>query len=53
MPAPDLIDRDFAVAEANIRWCGHNTYVKTWRGWAYPATVIDLHSRTVTEHMRT
>jgi putative transposase len=40
------------------RWCGDITYVKTWDGWAYLATVIDLHPRAVVgwaiaEHMRT
>lgn len=34
------------------------TYIKTWDGWAYLATVIDLHSRKVVgwaldTHMRT
>ena len=36
----------------------HNTYIATWEGWAYLATVIDLASRRVVgwalaEHMRT
>jgi transposase InsO family protein len=31
----------------NQRWCGDITYVKTRDGWAYLATVIDLHSRAV------
>lgn len=57
-PAPDLIGRDFTAAEANTRWCGDITYIKCWDGWAYLATVIDLHSRTVVgwaidNHMRT
>jgi putative transposase len=39
-------------------WHTDITYVKTWDGWAYLATVIDLHSRAVVgwavaEHMRT
>ena len=25
----------------------HNTYIATWQGWAYLATVIDLASRRV------
>ncbi|TQC38355.1 IS3 family transposase, partial [Rhodococcus sp. WS4] len=38
--------------------CGDITYIKTWDGWAYLATVIDLHSRKVVgwslaDHMRT
>jgi putative transposase len=57
-PAPDLIGRRFTAAEANTRWCGDITYIKTWDGWAYLATVIDLHSRALVgwaldTHMRT
>lgn len=46
-PAPDLIGRDFTAPAANQRWCGDVTYIKTWDGWAYLATVIDPHSRAV------
>jgi putative transposase len=58
VPAPDLIGRDFTAQAANERWCGDITYVKTWEGWAYMASVIDLHSRkvvgwAVADHMRT
>jgi putative transposase len=56
--APDLIGRSFTADELNQKWCGDITYVKTWAGWAYVATVIDLHSRAivgyaVADHMRT
>ena len=56
--APDLIGRDFTAEHPNEKWCGDITYVKTWDGWAYVATVIDLHSRAVVgwaiaDHMRT
>jgi transposase InsO family protein len=56
--APDLIGRAFTADQANQKWCGDITYVKTWQGWAYVATVIDLHSRAivgyaVADHMRT
>jgi putative transposase len=56
--APDLIGRSFTADEANQKWCGDITYVKTWQGWAYVATVIDLYSRAVVgyavgDHMRT
>jgi transposase InsO family protein len=56
--APDLIGRSFTATEPNQKWCGDITYVKTWDGWAYVATVIDLHSRAivgyaVADHMRT
>lgn len=47
VPAPDLIGQDFTAAAPDRRWCGDITYVRTWDGWAYLATVIDLHSRAV------
>jgi putative transposase len=58
VPAPDLIARSFTAAKPNQKWCGDITYIKTWDGWAYVATVIDLHSRaligwSVDDHMRT
>jgi len=58
LPAPDLIGRDFTAQRPNRKWCGDITYVKTWTGWAYLATVIDLHSRkvvgwAVADHLRT
>jgi transposase InsO family protein len=56
----DLIRRDFAVnaAAVNTRWCGDITYIWTWEGWLYLATVIDIASRRVVgfalaEHLRT
>lgn len=56
--APDLIGRQFSAEAQDQKWCGDVTYVKTWDGWAYLATVIDLHSRrvvgwAVADHMRT
>lgn len=58
VPAPDLIGRGFFADLPNEKWCGDITYVKTWNGWAYVATVIDLHSRkligwAIADHMRT
>lgn len=58
VPAPDLIGRVFTAERPNEKWCGDITYVRTWDGWAYVATVIDLHSRAiighaVADHMRT
>lgn len=58
VPAPDLLGRDFTAERPDSRWCGDITYIKTWQGWAYLATVIDLHSRAVVgwaiaDHMRT
>jgi transposase InsO family protein len=56
----DLIGRDFSVnaAAVNTRWCGDITYISTWEGWLYLATVIDIASRRVVgfalaEHLRT
>jgi transposase InsO family protein len=56
----DLVRRDFAVnaAAVNTRWCGDITYLPTWDGWLYLATVIDIASRRVVgfalaEHLRT
>jgi hypothetical protein len=56
----DLIQRDFSTdpAAVNTRWCGDITYINTWQGWLYLATVIDLASRKVvgwaiTDHLRT
>jgi putative transposase len=47
----DLIRRDFTVnaAAVNTRWCGDITYIPTWEGWLYLATVIDIASRRVVE----
>ena len=41
---PDLIRRDFTVdaTAVDTRWCGDITYINTWEGWLYLATVIDL-----------
>jgi len=45
----DQIQRDFTAdaAKINSRWCGDITYVATWEGWLYLATVIDIASRRV------
>ena len=44
--------------EIDRRYVGDITYVATWEGWAYLATVIDLASRKIVgwslaDHMRT
>ena len=54
----DLIRREFGpCTEIDRRYVGDITYISTWEGWAYLATVIDLASRKVVgwalaEHMR-
>ncbi len=57
---PDLIGRDFTVdaTAVDTRWCGDITYISTWEGWLYLATVIDLASRrvvgwAVADHLKT
>ncbi|HEX2401329.1 MAG TPA: IS3 family transposase [Mycobacterium sp.] len=57
--AKDLIQRAFGPGcEVDRRYVGDITYIATWEGWAYLATVIDLASRRVVgwalaDHMRT
>ncbi len=45
----DLLQRDFAPRSHALDsvWCSDISYVRTWEGWAYLATVIDLSSRRV------
>jgi len=45
----DKIRRDFTAdaSRLNTRWCGDITYIATWEGWLYLATVIDIASRRV------
>ena len=45
MPAPDLVARDFNPIAPDVTWVGDITYVRTWEGWLFCATVIDLYSR--------
>jgi transposase InsO family protein len=56
----DRIRRDFTAdaSKLNARWCGDITYIGTWEGWLYLATVIDIASRRVVgyalaDHLRT
>jgi len=53
----DLLCRNFTADKPNEKWVGDITYIWTWQGWAYLATVIDLNSRKVVgwalaDHMR-
>jgi putative transposase len=45
--APNLLDRQFNVAEPNKVWAGDITYIHTDEGWLFLAVVIDLFSRQV------
>ena len=56
----DRIRRDFTAdaSKLNARWCGDITYLRTWEGWLFLATVIDIASRRVVgyamaDHLRT
>ena len=55
---PDLIGRDFTAATPGTKLVGDISYIRTWTGWLYLATVIDLATRKVIGwsmniHMRT
>lgn len=57
-PAPDLVDRDFAVDRPDQLWVADITYVPTWSGFLYLAVVVDAFSRRVVgwsmeTHLRT
>ena len=45
--APNLLNRNFTVAEPNQAWTGDITYIPTGEGWLFLAVVIDLFSRRV------
>jgi putative transposase len=46
-PAPDLVERDFAVDRPDRLWVADITYVPTWSGFLYLAVVVDACSRRV------
>ncbi len=46
-PAPDLVERDFAVDRPDKLWVADITYVPTWSGFLYLAVVVDACSRRV------
>jgi len=53
----DAAKRDWDKGALNRVWVGDITYLRTWQGWLYLATVIEAHSRRVIgraidEHMR-
>lgn len=58
-PAPsDLLAGDFTAEAPGQRFAGDITYIRTWEGWLYLATVIDLCTKEVVgwamaDHMRT
>jgi transposase InsO family protein len=44
---PDLVNRDFTAAAPGVKMVGDITYIPTWEGWLYLATVIDCHTKEV------
>ena len=44
---PDLVNRDFTAEKPGEKMVGDITYIPTWQGWAYLATVIDCCTREV------
>lgn len=55
---PDLVTRDFTADRPGIKFVGDITYIHTWTGFIYLATVIDCCSKkvvgwSIADHMRT
>lgn len=46
-PIPDLVGRNFAAAAPGEKMVGDITYIPTWQGWVFLATVIDCHTKEV------
>lgn len=54
----DLVQRDFSAEAPGTKLVGDITYISTWQGWLYLATVIDCFNKEVigyamASHMRT
>ncbi len=54
----DHVQRDFTADRPGRKLVGDITYIPTWQGWLYLATVIDCHNKAVigwsmAEHLRT
>jgi transposase InsO family protein len=41
------VQRDFNPTTINRLWSADITYIRTWEGWLYLATVMDLYSRRI------
>jgi Transposase and inactivated derivatives len=44
---PDLVNRDFTADAPGTKMVGDITYIRTWEGWVYLATVIDCYTKAV------
>jgi putative transposase len=54
---PDLVGRDFTADRPGVKFVGDITYIHTWQGFVYLATVIDCYSKkvvgwSIADHMR-
>lgn len=54
----DLVGRDFTASRPGVKLVGDITYIPTWEGWVYLATVLDCFTKQVVgyamaDHMRT
>ena len=54
----DLLRRDFCADRPGIKVVGDITYIRTWQGWLYLATLIDCFNRevigwSIADHLRT
>nr|WP_245988472.1 IS3 family transposase [Flexivirga caeni] len=55
---PDLVNRDFTAEQPATKLVGDITYIRSWEGWLYLATVLDCCTKKVVgyamaDHMRT
>jgi transposase InsO family protein len=55
---PDLVRRDFTATAPGTKLVADITYIRTWEGFLYLATVIDCHTKecigyAMADHMRT
>ena len=56
-PIPDLVNRDFTAYAPGQKMVGDITYIPTWQGWMYLATVIDCYTKAcigyaMADHLR-
>jgi transposase InsO family protein len=54
---PDLVKRDFTAVRPGVKFVGDITYIHTWQGFIYVATVVDCFSKkvvgwSIADHMR-
>ena len=44
---PNLLNREFNQDTMNTHWVGDITYIRSYQGWSYLATVMDLGTREI------